>query len=265
MVDDDVDTREMYAWSFEARGFDVLSAGLAARGVELARAQRPDAVVTDFTLPGEDGLVLAERIRALPGSSATPMVLVSGRAFVGDSGTRASELFDRILLKPVLPDQLIGNVAAAMLERTAAKLLRQLDAVRARAATVPRTSDVSRILDLVNEVAADGDAPAALLADDTAQYIAVNDAACALTGRSREELLSLHVWDLTPQRALADGRQAWTRFVESGSQQSGAYVLANPSGQEIAARFVASADIVPGCHLALLQSIPTALLPDARA
>ena len=263
LVDDDVDTREMYAWCLEARGFDILSAGNAARGVELAQAERPDAIVTDFTLPGEDGLDLAERVRALPGRAATPIVLVSGRSFSGKSADRAAELFDRILLKPVLPDQLIANVASAMLDHTAAKLLRQLDAVRKRLASVPRTSDVSRVLEAVNEVATDGEPPAALLADNGAQCIGVNDAACALTGRSREELLSLHVWDLTPQRAVADRRQAWAQFVESGAQ-SGAYVLTNSSGQQVEARFAASADILPGCHLSLLQSIPPALLPDAH-
>ena len=264
MVDDDLDTREMYAWSLEARGFDVVSAANVAQGVDLAKAERPDAVVTDFTLPGQDGFVLAERIRELSGSNAPPLVLVSGRSFVGDSGERASRLFDRILLKPVLPDQLTGNIAAAMLERTSARLVRQLDDVRSRVASVPSTSDVGRILEAVDAVAAGGDAPAALLADNAAQYIAVNDAACALTGRSREELLSLHVWDLAPSRARADGQKAWARFVASGVQ-TGAFRLAGPSGEEIEARFAASADILPGCHLSLLQSVPPALRPDSTA
>jgi DNA-binding response OmpR family regulator len=231
MVDDDVDTREMYAWCFEARGFDVLSAGTARQGADLAQTRRPDAIVTDFTLPGEDGLALAIRLRALPGSEATPIVLVSGRAFVGDSGARAAELFDRILLKPVLPDQLIGNVAAAMLDRTSAKLVRQLDAVRKRVASVPRTSDVSRVLEVVNEVTADEDTLAALLADNTAHFIAVNDAACRLTGRSREELLSLQVGDLTPPRAAV----------------------------------AASADILPGWNLSLVQAVPPVLLPGTHS
>jgi two-component system, OmpR family, response regulator len=229
MVDDDIDTREMYAWCLEARGFDVDSAAAAPEAVDLALTRRPDVIVTDFTLPGQDGLALAERVRAAAGIAATPIVLVSGRAFVGDSGVRASELFDRILLKPVLPDQLIENIAAVMLERSAAKLQRQLHDVRARLASVPRTSDVSRILDAVNEIAADGDTPAALL-DNASHYVAANDAACALTGRSREELLSLHVWDFKPPRTL-----------------------------------VASADVLPGYHLSLLQSIPPALLRDARS
>lgn len=264
LVDDDLDTREMYAWSLEARGFDVVGAARVAEGFALAQAQRPDAIVTDYTLPGEDGFVLAERVRGDAALASTPTVLVSGRAFVGDSGERASALFDRILLKPVLPDQLIENIAVATLDRASAKLQRQLRDVRARLATVPRTSDISRILEAVNEVVTDGDVPAALLADNAAQCIAVNDAACALTGRSREELLSLHVWDLSPQRKVDDGRQIWARFVESGSL-SGAYVLTIPSGQEIEARFAASTDVLPGCHLSLLQSVPAALRPEANS
>ena len=258
MVDDDIDTREMYAWSLEARGFEVVCAETAARGVELAERHRPDVIVTDFTLPGEDGFALASRVRACDALADTPMALVSGRAFVGDSGERAMQLFDRVLLKPVLPDQLIADIVPLVLDRAAAQLQRQLRDVRSRLRDVPRTSDVSRVLTVVTEVAADGDTPAALLADSAAHYIAANDAACVLTGRSREELLSLSVWDLTPQIAVADGREAWARFVESGNL-SGAYVLRTPSGCEVEARFAASANILPGCHLSLLQSVPPAL------
>src|SRR4051794_5128654 len=99
----------MYAWSLEARGFDVVCAASVAQGLTLAQQQPPDAVVTDFTLPGEDGLALASRLRASAAFGDVPLVLVSGRAFVGDSGDRAMQLFDRILLKPVLPDDLIGE------------------------------------------------------------------------------------------------------------------------------------------------------------
>jgi CheY-like chemotaxis protein len=263
MVDDDVDTREMYQWCLEARGFDVVTAGTSHQGLRLAESQRPDGVVTDFTLPGEDGFVLASGLRAAKGIADTPIVLVSGRAFVGNSGEAAMRLFDRVLLKPVLPDQLIENLVPLMLDRTAARLERQLRAVCSRFEGVPRTSDVSRILSAVTEVAQDDETPAALLADSSAQYIAANDAACALTGRSREELLSLHVWDLTPPAAVADGQQAWARFVASG-MQSGAYVLRNAAGAEIEARFAASAHVLPGCHLSLLQSIPPALAREAR-
>lgn len=259
MVDDDIDTRDMYAWSLEARGFDVVRAGTASSGADLALRHRPDVIVTDFTLPGEDGFVLASRVRGSTALAHTPMILVSGRSFVGDSGERAMQLFDRVLLKPVLPDQLIADIVPLVLDRTAAQLQRQLRDVRSRLHGIPRTSDVSRVLTALNEVAgADGDTPAALLTDSAAHYIAANDAACVLTGRSREELLSLSVWDLTPQIRVAEGRQAWARLVEAGAL-SGAYVLKTASGSEIEARFASAANVLPGCHLSLLRSVPRAL------
>ena len=264
MVDDDVDTRDMYAWSLQARGFDVVGAGTAAKGGDLAERDRPDVVITDFTLPGADGFTLASRIRATPAVADTPVILVSGRAFVGSSGERAMELFDRVLLKPVLPDQLIETMVPLLLDRTSAQLQRQLRDVRSRLEGVPHTSDIGRVLTAVTELSADGDAPAALLADSAAHYIAANDAACQLTGRTREELLSLSVWDLTPQASVAATRQAWARFVETGTS-SGAYVLLTPSGGSVEARFASSAHVLPDCHLSLLHSVPPALLrSDAR-
>lgn len=264
MVDDDVDTREMYAWCLSARGFDVVSAARVAEGAAAAESHRPDVIVTDFTLPGEDGFALATRVRASADLADTPMILVSGRSFFGDSGDRAMQLFDRVLLKPVLPDQLLADIVPLVLDRHTAQLQRQVRDVKARLDGVPRTSAIDRVLTAVEEVALGGDMPAALLADSTAHYIAANDVACALTGRSREELLTMNVWDLTPAGRVDDGQEQWARFVESGTL-SGAYVLQTPSGGRIEARFASSAHILPGCHLSLLQAVPEALSGgDAR-
>lgn len=264
MVDDDVDTREMYRWCLEAHGFDVLGAATVSHGFRLAEEHRPDAIVTDFTLPGEDGFVLASRLRASATLADTPALLVSGRAFVGNSGDIAMRLFDRVLLKPVLPEQLIESLVPLLLDRTAARLERQLRAVRDRMEAAPQTSDASRILRTLDEVTLGRDTPAALLADTAAHYIDANEAACALTGRSRDELLSLRVWDLTPRQSVAEAQAAWAQFVESGAQ-SGAYILRSATGVDIQARFAASAHVLPGCHLALLQSLPPALARDAHS
>ena len=259
LVDDDEDTREMYAWSLESRGFDVAGDATAARAFSLAQSRRPDVIVTDFTLPGEDGFVLAQRIRSAEGLAETPMVLVSGRAFVGGSGERAMEIFDRVLLKPVLPDHLIAEIVPLLLDRTAARLERQLRAVRDRVRRIPYGSGVSRVMDAVNEIAPGDDQPAALLADGSAHYIGVNDEACVLTGRSRPQLLELSVWDLTPQIALADGQREWAQFVARGTS-SGAYRLNTPEGGAVDATFAAVANVLPGCHLSLLHRLPSALV-----
>ena len=262
MVDDDVDTREMYAWSLMTRGFDVVPTGTATEAAALAGELRPDVIVSDFTLPGGDGFTLAERVRASAAGAETPMILVSGRGFFGDRGDRAMQLFDRVLLKPVLPDHLIADIVPLLLDRTSARLQRQLRDVRTRLAGIPRISDVSRVMTAVTDAALCGDAPAALMANNAAQYIAVNDAACLLTGRSREELLSLGVWDLTPDIAVGDGRRQWAQFVASGTL-AGAFLLKTPGGN-VETRFASTAHIVPDCHLSLLLPVPPALSAELR-
>jgi DNA-binding response OmpR family regulator len=259
LVDDDVDTREMYGWSLEARGFVVIGAGNVARAQDLASERRPDVIITDFTLPGEDGLALASRIRDSRILSDTPIVLVSGRAFVGDTAERALRLFDRVLVKPVLPDHLIGEIVPLMLDKTAAALERQLGDVRALVARMDHGSAARRVMAAVEEEDRRGaSTAAALLADSRAHYIGANDAACALTGRSRAELLSLSVWDLTPEPDRAAGRQQWAQFVRTGSS-AGAYHLAGPEGTPIEALFSAAAHVLPDCHLSLLHPLPVAL------
>jgi CheY-like chemotaxis protein len=126
LVDDDRDTRDMYAMALETCGYRVAHADSAAAGITLASAERPDVVVSDFTLPGEDGFVFAAHVRETAELADTPMILLSGHVFSGADEDRAVRLFDRVLLKPVLPDNLVGEIIPLVEDRTAARL-RQLD------------------------------------------------------------------------------------------------------------------------------------------
>lgn len=95
---------------------------------------------------------------------------------------------------------------------------------------------------------------AILLANDEGQYIEVNPAACNLTGYSRETLLNLRVWDLTPQANREQGQALWQAFLEAGSQ-SGEYILQSKNGALIEVEYRATARITPGLHLSLLRNI----------
>lgn len=106
VVDDDTDTREMYGWCLEARGFRVQLAGSFRAALDQAAAEAPDLVVTDFMLPGGDGFRLADALRQAPETAGVAMILVSGRSFNEEALASAARLFNRVLLKPVLPDDL---------------------------------------------------------------------------------------------------------------------------------------------------------------
>ena len=63
---------------------------------------------------------------------------------------------------------------------------------------------------------------AMILADDDGAYVDANPAACELTGYERDELLTLHAWDLAADEAGTDAVAAlgmWRQFVSDGEMQ----------------------------------------------
>lgn len=101
-----------------------------------------------------------------------------------------------------------------------------------------------------------GDVPVAMLvADNRGRYVDVNAAAVLLTGYSREELLRLSVWDLTPMSLQGRGRALWTAFL-AREQMSGHYALRRKSGRVVKARYFAITNVLPGLHVSALATAP---------
>ena len=63
VVDDDSSVRSLLREYLEGQGFEIAEAGNGAQMREEIRRARPDAVLLDIGLPGEDGLVLARYLR----------------------------------------------------------------------------------------------------------------------------------------------------------------------------------------------------------
>jgi PAS domain S-box-containing protein len=80
---------------------------------------------------------------------------------------------------------------------------------------------------------------AAFLCDDGLAYIAVNDAACTLTGYSREELIRLSVPDLVaaPEGDLLQA----ARNLHGGAIWNGTWRLRRKDGRALAVTFVSEA------------------------
>lgn len=94
-----------------------------------------------------------------------------------------------------------------------------------------------------------------LVADDRGRYIDANEDAERVLGYTRDELLAMSVWDLTPAAAELDGLQLWQEFIHQGQQQ-GEYVVKRKSGALLKLHYSARANVEPGRHLALMAFIP---------
>lgn len=95
---------------------------------------------------------------------------------------------------------------------------------------------------------------ARLVADDQGRYVDANDDAVRLLGYSRDELLSMAVWDLTPAAAELDGLTLWQSFIAEG-EQSGEYIVRRKNGTLLKLYYRARANVEPGRHESLLSLI----------
>jgi CheY-like chemotaxis protein len=114
VVDDDPDTLDTACFVLEMHGAQVLSVASVSAGVAAIPDFRPDVVLSDLCLPGEDGYSLIRRLRALPPEQGgrTPAVAMTAHSFYDDEQRALREGFQLFLTKPMDPDRLVGRLGA---------------------------------------------------------------------------------------------------------------------------------------------------------
>lgn len=77
LVEDDTDTRRMYATWLQLLGFAVTEARDGVEGVASARAVRPSVVLMDLAMPRMDGVEATRRLKTDPATAEVPVVIFS--------------------------------------------------------------------------------------------------------------------------------------------------------------------------------------------
>ncbi|MGB7921901.1 MAG: PAS domain S-box protein [Pyrinomonadaceae bacterium] len=114
VVDDEQDARDLIATVLERCGASVLAVGTVAEALLALRESRPDILVSDIGMPGEDGYDLIRRVRELPESQGGSLPAVALTAYAGKENRRqALEAgFQIHLSKPVDPGELASAIAS---------------------------------------------------------------------------------------------------------------------------------------------------------
>lgn len=92
------------------------------------------------------------------------------------------------------------------------------------------------------------------LTDAEARFVEVNPRTCELLGYSRDELLKLTIWDITPPANREDGKELRNLLISSGSL-SGEYLLIRKDGTLLNVEFNSITNILPGLHLSFIRDI----------
>jgi CheY-like chemotaxis protein len=123
IIDDDVDIVEAEKLLLENRGYNVISAFDGKEGYRKIKEEKPDIIILDVMMATPDeGFQITHKIRNDPEVSALPIVMVTSVGKVTGfkyDPDRDRELLpvDEYLEKPIKPDELIGAVERALLQK----------------------------------------------------------------------------------------------------------------------------------------------------
>lgn len=107
IVEDHIDTARMLSQLLRKRGHDARSAHTLGAALEMVRAEPPDLLISDLSLPDGSGLDLMRQIRA-----RMPMhgIALSGHGTPADLAKSSEAGFARHLVKPVDLQRLLGAI-----------------------------------------------------------------------------------------------------------------------------------------------------------
>ena len=113
LVEDDEDIRDLMRMALEERGAALIAVDSARAAVAAIEVSAPDVVISDISMPGDDGHALMRKVRGLPltrGGKVPAIALTALDSREARVASRAAG-FHYHLVKPVDPDKLVEIVA----------------------------------------------------------------------------------------------------------------------------------------------------------
>ena len=115
IIDDEDDIREVAALSLEATaGWHVFTASSGAKGIELAVAELPDAILMDVMMPGVDGPTTFREMQQNPAIANIPVLLLTAKVQGVDQRRFAGLGVAAILFKPFDPLTLADQISEVL-------------------------------------------------------------------------------------------------------------------------------------------------------
>lgn len=114
-VEDDAQVSATVADLLGEEGYRVISAFNAEDGLRKLTRARPDLLLLDLHLPGMSGLAILKQIRSDNGDARVPILILTALMRVVDDEIRSQ--VDGVLMKPVDPDELVGEIDRILGER----------------------------------------------------------------------------------------------------------------------------------------------------
>jgi CheY-like chemotaxis protein len=111
LVDDQFELRAIHSTYLKEHGYRVLTAGDGTGALRTARADVPDIIVLDHSLPDQTGIDVAHELRRDPVTARIPIVMLTAHAYgaVGRKARAAGCV--GFLAKPCTPSRVLQEIA----------------------------------------------------------------------------------------------------------------------------------------------------------
>lgn len=112
VVDDDPDLLDLIAMRLTSAGYEVALASSGEEALEIFRADRPRAIVSDLRMDGMDGHELFAHLHAM--APSVPVIILTAHGTIPDAVAATQRGVFSFLTKPFDGKELVARVAAAL-------------------------------------------------------------------------------------------------------------------------------------------------------
>jgi CheY-like chemotaxis protein len=115
IIDDEDDVRSVTALSLSAvGGMDVVEASSGPEGIAMARREKPDAILLDVMMPGQDGIATLARLQESEETRSIPVVLLTAKAMLFELRHLDELGAHGVITKPFDPMSLPGELSTIL-------------------------------------------------------------------------------------------------------------------------------------------------------
>ena len=113
-VEDDSAIRDLMVYTLNASGFEAMGFENDAGFWAAMKAQRPEMIILDVMLPGEDGLTILRKLRAAPMTADIPVIMATAKDSEYDKVIGLDSGADDYLAKPFGMMEMVSRIKAVL-------------------------------------------------------------------------------------------------------------------------------------------------------
>ena len=117
IIEDTENNRVLLTRRLRPRGYDIITAEDAEKGLLLVEVERPDLVLMDVGLPGMNGWDATRQLKSNPATKHVPVIALTAHAMDGDREKAIAAGCDEYEIKPIDFSRLFEKIDRLLAQR----------------------------------------------------------------------------------------------------------------------------------------------------